>query len=249
MSKTPWTLTRDMFLSEGEAGRLLGHLARRVRDAAPNARLVASVDRLIVESLLLSGLRNSEFCALRLADTILGRQQSVFAVAGTPREDRTVLVPAALSRRLVEYVRDVRPGLLPPAIDPRDLTQPLIFNERRQPYERTGLYRRVVRILTDAGFRDRASVQFLRHSYGFLAYQRSGGNLMFVQRQLGHAHPGVTAIYDQFLDRSEPDLVERIAAGLSAPDDASPSPKRRPAKHRSPNLAGASDASARRKPQ
>ena len=91
-----------------------------------------------------------------------------------------------------------------------------MFNERRQPYERTGLYRRVVRILTAAGLKDRASVQLLRHTYGYLAYLKTGGNLLFVQRQLGHAHPMVTVVYARFVDESYADMANMIRQAASS---------------------------------
>src|SRR5262245_1031159 len=152
MPREPWVLTRDMFLDEPEAERLLAHLRVREPQPAEDGRDSALVDRLIVESLMLSGLRNSEFCTLRAGDTIISRRESVFAVTGTPREDRTVYVPESLSRLVRQYVTDVRPRLLPAEVSPRDRSQPLLINERGRPYERTNLYRRVVRILTEAGF-------------------------------------------------------------------------------------------------
>src|SRR4029077_5462721 len=103
-----------------------------------------------------------------------------------------------------------RPKLCSGSIDPTDLTLPLILNERGRPYERTGLYRRVVRIFPAAGVGDRASVQLLRHTYGYLAYLRTGGNLLFVQRQLGHAHPVVTSIYAQFVKEEYAALADSI---------------------------------------
>jgi integrase len=53
-------------------------------------------------------------------------------------------------------------------------------------------------------------VQLLRHTYGYLAYRNTGGNLLFVQRQLGHAHPMVTAIYAEFVAESYADLANRV---------------------------------------
>ena len=101
--------------------------------------------------------------------------------------------------------------ILPAVSALRAKTQiPLVLNERGKPYERTGLYRRVVRILTEAGLGSRASVQLLRHTYGYLAYKRSGGNLLFVQRQLGHAHPLVTSIYAQFVDEPYARLADAV---------------------------------------
>jgi hypothetical protein len=84
----------------------------------------------------------------------------------------------------------------------------------------------VVRILTEAGLGDRASVQLLRHTYGYLAYLRTGGNLLFTQRQLGHAHPIVTSIYAQFV----PESYSQLAEMLIAEPTSSAKTRRRPAK-------------------
>src|SRR5262245_48631714 len=221
MIRLPWQITRQMFLSEGEVDALLAHLARTVRRAGPDD-VVPRVDEIIVRALLFSGLRNSEFCGLTLAHTVIGTGASLFQVRGTPREDRDVFVPRELSDLIRQYVRKTRPRCLSEGASPRDLSLPLVLNERGRPYERTGLYRRVVRILTQAGLKARASVQLLRHTYGYLAYKRSGGNLLFVQRQLGHAHPLVTSIYAQFVDESYADLAD----GLVDRQETSPSRKR-----------------------
>lgn len=207
-----WELTRESFLTEDEVDALLNHLNQNELESTGDARLATATDRVIVETLLYSGLRNTEFCRLRVADTIVGTKTSTVRVEGTPNQDRTVYVHTSLSSLHREYVRDVRPKLLPDDVSPKDLSQPLIFNERGRPYERTALYRRVVRILSEAGLGARASVQLLRHTYGYLAYLRTSGNLLFVQRQLGHAHPMVTAIYAQFVEHPYDQLANQVAA-------------------------------------
>jgi site-specific recombinase XerD len=209
MVRLPWQITRKMFLSEDDVDALLAHLSRPILRAQPGD-IAPRVDELIIRSLLFSGLRNSEFCGLTLANTCIGAGQSLFQVRGTPREDRDVFVPCALSDLIRRFVKEIRPGCLPDGVSPGDLSQPLVLNDRGRPYERTGLYRRVVRILTEAGFKDRARVQLLRHTYGYLAYKRSGGNLLFVQRQLGHAHPLVTSIYAQFVDEPYGEMADRL---------------------------------------
>jgi integrase/recombinase XerD len=217
MNRLPWQITADMFLSNDEVDRLLGHLRQTAPDRGDVPPSVA-LDRLIVEALLFSGLRTSEFCDLALGDTVVGRGHSVFVVRGRNGTWRTVHVPRRLSLLVRRFGRDVRPAFLPADVAPGDLAQPLVFNERRRPYERSGLYRRVRRVLGDAGLGDRASVQLLRHTYGYLAYQRSGGNLLFVQRQLGHAHPMVTAVYARLVRESYPSIAERIdVAGADEP--------------------------------
>ncbi|MBS0205999.1 MAG: site-specific integrase [Planctomycetes bacterium] len=208
----PWEITDDMFLNEDESTRLLADLAQRETEADSESRSTAAVDRLIVELLLYSGLRNSELCRLRVMDTIIGHGESALKVCGTPKQDRTVYVPQATSRLIQRFVDQVRPDCLPAGSDAGDLRLPLILNERGNAYDRTALYRRVVRILTQAGLGERASVQLLRHTHGFLAYKRTGGNLLFVQRQLGHAHPMVTAVYAQFVNHPPAELAE-LAGG------------------------------------
>jgi integrase/recombinase XerD len=210
--REPWKLTRAMFLATDEVERLLAWLQLQV-DQAPPGELTPRVDQFLIEALVYSGLRNSELCRLTLADTSLTLGQPVFRVAGTPREDRTVLLPALLDRRVRDYIEQVRPRLERPPREPGSPSpteSPLLLNERGRPYERTALYRRVVRILSGAGLADRASVQLLRHTYGYLAYLRTGGNLLFVQRQLGHAHPMVTAVYAEFVDWPGQELANRV---------------------------------------
>jgi len=219
MTRMPWTITRDMFLNEAEVAALLEHLRRRESTAVVESTEAneagarsALLDRLLVEALLFSGLRTSEFCGLRLGDFDDAPGQAAFVVKLRGRIQRAVCLPrdtAALVRR---YIETARPFWLPRGAAPDNPKQPLVFHERRRTYERTGLYRRVVRILDDAGLGGRASVQLLRHTYGYLAYRRTGGNLLFVQRQLGHAHPMITSVYAQFADESYARLADQVAS-------------------------------------
>ncbi len=206
----PWEITEQMFLSEDEVATLQHQLLQQEKDIDESRQTSRYVDRLIVELLLNSGLRNSEICHLRVVDTIVGHGESSLKVVGTAKEDRTVYVSKGTSELIQHYVSTIRPQCLPAGADPNDLQQPLILNERGKGYDRTALYRRVVRILTEAGLAERASVQLLRHTYGFLAYKRTGGNLLFVQKQLGHAHPMVTAVYARFVDHPASDLAELV---------------------------------------
>jgi len=210
MSPSPWDITREMFLSDAEVTRLLKHVRRKPpakRDMARTTRL----DRLIIETLLFSGLRCSEFCRLTVRDVDLASPQPSLQVIGSKHAVRCVWLPRCVSKLLATYVQRDRNVLLPDDVEPRDPAQPLIFYEKQRPFDRTGLYRRVVRILNEVGLGDRASVQLLRHTYGYLAYQRTGGNLLFVQRQLGHAHPMITSIYAQFVEEDYAELANGIA--------------------------------------
>jgi integrase/recombinase XerD len=214
MSKTPWILTREMFLDEQELANLLAALARETSVGAREEKDSALLDLVIVASLAFSGLRNSEFCRLTLEDAELTPKRPGFRVTGTRTEDRSVAIPHVLVPTLKRYVAGPRHRSLPEGVDPKDASHPLILTDRKRPFDRTTLYRRVVRILTAHGLGERASVQLLRHTYGYLAYKRSGGNLLFVQRQLGHAHPMVTAIYEQFVAHDYATLADRVGSDL-----------------------------------
>jgi integrase len=206
MAKAPWVLTEELFLSENEVGRLLEHLRKRDESAPTNDAVSAMTDRLIIESLVFSGLRNSEFCRLRVCDTIVGTGESAFSVRGTPRQDRTVYVPQFVSTLVQDYLKETRPAAIADDIEPTD--------------------RRVVRILTAAGLGERASVQLLRHTYGYLGYRRTGGNLLFLQRQLGHAHPMVTSVYARFVDEDYFALADSVGGAIAQPTKAGPSSKK-----------------------
>ncbi len=214
--RPPWEITREMFLSEEEVERLLGRVRSASNEVRQRQRALAERDRLIVESLVFSGLRNSELCRLRIRDTVVGTGESAFRVRGTPRQDREVYVPKELSLLVGEFIETHRPVLAKGRAGRDARNETLLINDRGGPFDRTSLYRRVIRILEGAGLGDRASVQLLRHTYGYLAYKRSGGNLLFVQRQMGHAHPMVTSVYAQFVDESYAEIADRIAQNAAA---------------------------------
>lgn len=217
MVKPAWELTSEMFLSEDEVDALLDFLRRRVQSACAGESNSAATDELIIQCLVHSGLRNSEFCRLRVADTVTEAGESVLRVHGTPRQDRTVHIPDFVGSMIARYIDEVRPSVIPDGTDANDRSTPFVFNERGKPYERTGLYRRVVKLLTAAGFGDRASVQLLRHTYGYLTYKRTGGNLLFLQRQMGHAHPMVSSVYSDFVDEDYARLANLV--GQQSPRD------------------------------
>src|ERR1700693_1160444 len=140
--RPPWQITHEMFLSEEEVQHLLQRLTSPPGDAASRQGALAARDRLLIEALLFSGLRNSELCGLRICDTAIGTEQSVFRVRGTPRQDRTVYVPEALSLLARQFVQSHRPQLV--RSKTAAASDPLVVNDRGNPFDRTSLYRRVV---------------------------------------------------------------------------------------------------------
>lgn len=212
MVRLPWTITPEMFLNAQEVEGLLAHVREGDAGGSPGAVL----DRVIIETLLFSGIRNSELCRLLLGDLVMEPSSRLLRVRGSKTDSREVYIPCCLGELLERYVSTTRRDLLPAGADAADPGRPLILNERGKAYERTGLYRRVTRVLNDAGLGSRASVQLLRHTYGFLAYKQTRGNLLFVQRQLGHAHPMITSVYAQLVEERYEELAEMVCPGPKA---------------------------------
>ncbi len=207
--RLPWEITQEMLLNVQEVRALLEHIRRRVRTSSVES-FSARLDQVIIEVLLFSGIRNSEFCKLTLGDLEIRDSLCALRIRGTGRESRTVYLPKAIGALLHAYVEEVRPSSASTTTKLRSPGSPLVFNERHKAFERTGLYRRVTRILAEAGLAERASVQLLRHTYGYLAYKHTGGNLLFVQKQLGHAHPMITSVYARLIDESYEQMANCI---------------------------------------
>ncbi len=225
--RAPWQITRELLLGDDEVARLLQSLRQNRRADSERKEALAARDRLLVEALLFSGLRNSELCGLRICDTVVGLGESVFQVRGTPRQDRTVFVPDSVSALVRDFVRLYRPRLAhSEGKNPRG-EEPLLVNDRGKAFDRTTLYRRVVAVLSVAGFGDRAGAQLLRHTYGYLAYKQSGGNLLFIQRQMGHAHPMVSSVYAQFVDEDYAAIANRVGQVPSSSPSVDSSSKRK----------------------
>ncbi len=145
----------------------------------------------------------------------------MFLVRGTPRQDRTVYIPRSLGVLVEQFVRVHRPQHIRATRARTAASEDrLLVNDRGKPFDRTSLYRRVVATLTAAGLGERASVQLLRHTYGYLAYQRSGGNLLFIQRQMGHAHPMVSSVYAQFCEEDYTEIADRVAEATGTSSSA-----------------------------
>lgn len=225
-----WDISADMFLSERETQCLLRSVREAERTAGGPAAVETLADRAIVETLLFSGIRTSECCRLTVADVRIDTDEPALLVRGPAGGGRTVFIPAALAGLLQRYAAAVHFRGRDAILNASASRRPFFLNTRGRALDRTTLYRRVVRILTRAGLGERASVQLLRHTYGLLAYRHSGGNLLFVQRQLGHAHPMITAVYAQFVEESYRTIANQVMAACA--------PRERSARRRSHKGAG-----------
>ena len=142
-------------------------------------------DRIIIELILLTGLRVSEVLGIT-PDDIDFRNRTI-RIHGKGSRDRTVYPPRELLYDLRDYIADK-------SIE----RQNRIFPLTRQ---------RVFEIIKDLSGR---SPHKLRHTFA-VNYLESGGDLRTLQKILGHSSLKTTSIYLDLLDSTVQDASEKYS--------------------------------------
>ena len=122
-------------------------------------------------------------------------------ILGKGNKIRPFPIQPELSDYIKWFVKEVRPNYIRRPMRKRDWSQPLIFKESGEPYDRRSLYRRINRLRKRAGLEKRAGVHRCRHSFGTHAY-RSGMDLVTLQDLMGHSDINTTTVYAK-ADRSK----------------------------------------------
>lgn len=170
--RLPETLTLD------EVTRLLGACDRSTRLGLRDAALL--------ETLYATGLRVSELVGLRLQD--LDLETGVLRAFGKGGKQRLVPMGAEARRAVLEYLTDVRPGLVSRPTDVFFLTR------RGERMTRQGFWKLIKGVALKAGITKNLSPHKLRHSFATHLLER-GADLRAVQEMLGHADVSTTQIY------------------------------------------------------
>jgi len=164
--------------------------------SSPQAATVSGRrDLLIVDVLLNTGLRASELCRLRVADTpvVIGRN-CIEVYRGKNQKDRTIAISARLAGEIARYVAEVRRWTLPRGVRRKDFDSPLFYSQRQRPYSRFGLWAKLARIGMRLGLVKRLHPHMLRHSFATDALMRNKP-VVEVQRYMGHGSLNTTMIY------------------------------------------------------
>lgn len=153
---------------------------------APDDLLVQR-DLAMIELIYAAGLRVSE--AVGLTVTQVKLEAGYLTVVGKGRKERAVPIGRAARKRLLAYLRDVRPQLLG-----RRLSPYLFVSRAARPLSRQAFARRLRRRALQTGIRERISPHTLRHAFATHLVE-GGADLRAVQLMLGHADIGTTEIY------------------------------------------------------
>lgn len=194
-----WVLTPDKFLTKEELVALLRHAEEcRARGAERGQRQPVK-DWLLVRLALLSGLRASELADLKVVDCFIGYGRSEIVVrCGKNGKSRVVKISPDLKRDIRWYLKwkSDQGELHPEAY--------LIRGHRKERVSRVALWKRWKKLCPQHRLHD------ARHTNATMLYEATT-DLRFVQRQLGHSSPSITAIYADITDTKARD-------GLTAMD-------------------------------
>ena len=221
-------LPPDRYLCDSEVSHLLQYLHRQTgRRAAMNL--------MIIETLLGSGLRAAELCALEIRNLPCCHNKPVIYVRdGKGHVSRTIEISHALSQRLRRYVEQYRRGAKPGAavfrseagyrklrwtqrrrakLTDRVLELPRAETTSRLSYR--ALLARIRRVGRLAGL-GRLTPHMLRHTYATMLYGVKE-DLGFVRDQLGHVSPTTTMIYARTSPASRRSQVAGLETALFEP--------------------------------
>jgi len=141
---------------------------------ARGKRPTADRDRAIIITLVDTGLRASELCALRVEDYDRERG-SLYVERGKGDKERTVYVGESAKKAIWRYLLGRRGA---------GTKEPLFATATLRTLDRNNLRQMLQRIGTRAGVRA-VTVHRFRHTYA-ITFLRNGGNPLVLQELLGH---------------------------------------------------------------
>jgi integrase/recombinase XerD len=187
-------------LSVGEIRCLLETAEVEVRSARGGAIYVASLLHFIVVTLVATGLRIGELCAVTLGDVDMAL--GTLRVRGKGNRERTVYLPKGHAMATLGRYLRVRSKVAPGH-------GPLLVAETGQPVTPQSVRRILAALALRAGLTRRITPHMLRHTAATQLIE-AGVDIRFVQKLLGHASIATTQIYTQVSDASLRATLERV---------------------------------------
>jgi len=205
----PYTIKRCKFFTREERDALMKTAeARAIVDRA-KGRVTWQVRWMLIHLAMHSGLRVSEIAALQIRDVHLKNGSNyIYVRQGKRGKDRDVAIDAALASHLKEFIKDKELWGQPYEPDTY-----LFSGNKGSGITPTALTVSFSLAVKEAGLRpdavpgERLSIHSARHSYAVLLYKRTGNNLRYVQRQLGHSDINMTSLYADI----DPEDNDRLA--------------------------------------
>lgn len=157
-------------------------------------------DRTMLEIFLGTGLRLNELIHLDLADVDLDNKR--LRIVGKGQVPQVKFLKADLCVLLAQY-------LCRRADQPARTDDALFLSNRKKRISAAQVDNRVRYWVAEAGIRQKVTPHTLRHTFATHLYQRTGDVLM-VQKALGHADLATTLIYTHLENKALADALEQL---------------------------------------
>lgn len=177
--RKPQRILKD-FLSEAEITRIIAAASDCIRKKA------------MITLLAYSGIRNVEFCNLRVKDIDLGNNE-ITVTAGKNFKERITNISSECTNVLIEYLQKY----------PREKNEYLFTTLQKGNQLASADLRKHVKILgRKAGIQKNIFPHKFRHSLASNLLQR-GANIILIKNQLGHVYIETTMLYIRSLSYRE----------------------------------------------
>lgn len=207
MAANSYLITRDKFLAEDEARRLLKVVEEKALVDTVKGRTTWVTRFMLVHLALNSGLRVSEIASLTIGDLKLTGKDHYLTVVGKGGKKRDVYLDQGLVRHIKGYIDAKRRAWGEP-VSP---DAPFLAGRGGNHYTTTALQMSFKKALTAAGLPETYSIHACRHTYATLLLEKTN-NIRFVQKQLGHANIAMTALYADIFPEKNRELANKITA-------------------------------------
>lgn len=192
----------DAFLSDNQKETLLSVIYNAYREAKVDGRRMAHIrDYYIISLLLLTGLRRSELCNLKIQDVEI-REMRLTVVNGKGGKGRVIpLTPGAIN--LILNLLDDKQNILKEPVDPN---KPLLLSGHMRPYHPDTIYKRIKFWFKKAGFPKHLSPHNLRHTHACIMLESKQISLVELRDLLGHSRISTTDDYLHARRNGLPDI-------------------------------------------
>ena len=207
MASSAYLITRDKFMAEDEARRLLKVMEEKAVVDSVKGRTTWITRHMLVHLALNSGLRVSEIASLTIGDLKLTGKDHYLTVIGKGSKKRDVYLDQGLVKHLRDYI-DTKKRVWGEPVSP---DAPLLAGRGGNHYTTTALQMSFKKALEAAGLPGTYSIHACRHTYATLLLEKTN-NIRFVQKQLGHANIAMTALYADIFPEKNRELANKITA-------------------------------------
>ena len=166
---------------------------------------------LIFDLLLLTGLRVSELCNLRVKDTprYLGAN-AVRVYLGKFKKNRDIPVSQRMAKNISMYLRKIRPSTLPSTVRVSDSRKPVFYSATKKTFTRDTIGYQIARSGRLAEIEKHLTPHMCRHTFATRALMKNKINLPELQIFMGHVKITTTQRYIHLVTLLTGDYGERL---------------------------------------